>query len=91
MNTLCRWQSIIGYWVEKTVPTSNHLKKLQEEVEELVNSPKDPEEMADVFIALLAHAHKYNINIELAVSNKFDKMQTRVYSEPDDNSVSHHV
>lgn len=79
MSDLRAIQNELAAWAATALhPNANHLKKLQEEFEELQSTPDDASEMADVFLALIIHAsstktdlmaaiHKYRLQAGLEV------------------------
>lgn len=80
-------------WAKRTFPWQTkegvvaHLKR---EMRELADAPHDPEEMADVFLLLVQVAAHHNVDLALAVREKYHKNQGRNWGKPDDEGVSEH-
>ena len=96
-----RWEILqleLHKWTVEVFGNANNplpsLKHLQEEVEELIENPSDPEEWADCFIILIHAAKKqgYSMSdIYKFIQNKHEKNKKRKWSKPDKDGVCHHL
>lgn len=66
-------------------------RKLQEELNELVEKPDDAMEMADIFLVLLHHASAHNVDLFQAAMRKFEICQQRQWLPPDEHGIRRHV
>jgi len=94
---IVKLQQEIGEWSEATfddigpTPKLHHLKK---EVEEVLQAPLDRVEYADCLILLLDAARKAGISADELLEVTYEKLQVnkrRLWGEPDENGVVHHV
>ena len=72
--------------------TIDHLKKLKEEVDELIENPGDLHEYADCILALFGAAYKMNIpykTLANAVKEKFDILLKRKWEKRPDGTYQH--
>lgn len=67
---------------------ATHLKR---EAKELFDDPYDAEEMADVFLLLVAVAHLTDTDLEAAIEKKMQINYRRQWQEPDAEGVVEHV
>lgn len=92
LRTADGFQNRLFAWAKSALPAdANHFKKLQEEFKELLDYPKDPQEMADVFLALMLHAQANGICLMEAAHEKFGVVKGRVYGPCDENGISRHI
>lgn len=90
--TLCELQKGVAEWARAALPPeADHLKKLKEEMGELLESPCDAEEMADVCLALMLHAEKCGVDLLSAARAKLGAIRARAYGPCDENGVSRHL
>lgn len=70
--------------------TESMFMKLFTEIGELTENPENPEEIADVFIMLLDHAARQNVDLEAAIRKKMEINNNRVW-EANELGVFRHV
>jgi hypothetical protein len=66
------------------------LRKFEEEARELLDSPLDPHEAADVFISLASYCLRAGIDLKAAIAEKLAILWTREWEQRPDGTV-HHV
>lgn len=90
-------ESLVGEclaWAAQTFPqatpesTAAHLAA---EAIELKKNPGDPEEIADVVMLALQHAHKAGVSVERAVRAKLEKNRLRKWGKPNAEGFVEHV
>lgn len=80
-------------WGEQTFPNGTPegvLNHLLEEIGELRASPKDPHEIADVFILIVQYCKLLGLSLGDITRSKFEILKTREWQEPDENNVIRH-
>lgn len=80
----------VAAWAEKTILESTddaRITHLVEEVEELRAEPHSAEEMADVLLILVHHAHRHGVDLLSAAWGKFDAVQGCEWEAPDGRGV----
>ncbi len=88
-NTL---QGRLKQWADKSLPVGvNHLEKLKEEVEELIDNPEDGMEMADILLSLMLYSSSFDINLLEIAEQKFKIVQSGKYGAIDTNGISRHI
>lgn len=94
MSTLDTAFTDITAWQAVTFPhatphsTTRHLLK---EATELHADPTDAEEMADVFLMLVAAANASGVDLPAAIRAKLEKNKRRTWGAPDADGVVEHV
>lgn len=81
-------------WAESTFPgqsTAAKAEHLVREAQELLKTPWDSEEMADVLLLLLHIANRAGVNLLEAARRKLEVNKKRKWGPPDDSGVYHHV
>jgi NTP pyrophosphatase (non-canonical NTP hydrolase) len=91
LKTLSDIQAELAAWAAEAVPDADHLAKMREEFDELLDKPGNAHEMADLFMALLVHASSCGVDIEAAVMEKLQIVKGRTYGAPDENGVARHI
>ena len=85
-------QKELAQWAKDALPAGcNHLKKLEQELMELQDTPADAMEMADVGLALMLHAEQHGVDLLGAMRKKFEIVKTRKYGHVDADGISQHV
>jgi NTP pyrophosphatase (non-canonical NTP hydrolase) len=81
-------------WANGNFPqatTRSKAEHLRREVAELVETPSDGEEMADVLLLLLHLADGEGIDVITEAAKKLAKNKRRVWGKPDASGVVEHV
>ena len=84
----------IREWQDATFPTAtaaSAAKHLLSEAHELVAQPTDPEEMADIFLLVIAVANKAGVNLAEAAAAKLAKNKARKWGKPNADGYVEHV
>jgi NTP pyrophosphatase (non-canonical NTP hydrolase) len=85
-------QHQINAWASEVFPdrtTASAMLKLYEELGELLRSPSDPEEHADIFIILMDLSTMHGVDIESAVMQKLAKNRTRIWEKTQIGTMQH--
>jgi len=94
VSTVAEFQAQVAVWADKTFPGQTTIAKcehLLREAQELLASPGDPSEMADVFLLLCHIAHRNGVDLMEAGRQKFEVNLSRKWGEPDEKGVIHHI
>lgn len=99
MNRIDKLQREISDWQKETFGTTpDHLPsmlwKLQEEMIELGDNPKNEKELADIFILVLGIAAAMGVSgtyMTIMAEEKHKVNVKRTWSEPDENGLCHHI
>lgn len=93
-QTLDSLAAEIREWQDATFPTAtaaSAAKHLLSEAHELVAQPTDPEEMADIFLLVIAVANKAGVNLAEAAAAKLAKNKARKWGKPNADGYVEHV
>jgi hypothetical protein len=70
------------------------IRHFERELEEVYAAPKDPMEIADCLLLLIDIANRAGISAGALVECGFTKLEinrTRIWGEPDEQGVRHHI
>jgi hypothetical protein len=98
MKNVCMTENLyykIGEWSKQAFPDATeieHLLKLKQETEEVIERPKNEDEYADCFMCLMAAAYKANIpyeQLQLAIAHKLNVNRKRQWVRLEDGTYQH--